>query len=879
MPRQAGIHLVDLPSPLADGLPAMDVPVFVGFAERGPLDRPVALEDPAQYAAVFGGVLELVPTGARGPGEPRQQRAHLPAAVASFFAGGGRRCYVIRVADRQQARAARFAVAGLRLAIFDRDQRPPAWRVSANDFELAAASPGAWADRHELAVRQRSVAVHADDALRRGELLRLRPFGKPFPVGWLRVERPATVAETLLAVPPSNWLWWAAPEDPTDISSPPPPGLASPPEAIDAEHWQVERMTVDLALRHPQHGEIRRLACALAAGGDQLPWFEADAEGLFDAGEALPAAAWPLAGPSAARLASLAEPVQTTGLDPAAADWLLLPLAVTDSFGPWRAAILDHADALTRNGLADYSPRMFTDPAWNLGLRGSELRRWADDLRFFGAAPRRLRGLHGALGRDDAVARDATWIAVPDATHPGWTRDPAPASPAGRLQATPDESCSAPPTPFATCQPPPPRIPAAPRFDFSALRASGEKGLAVIAADLAWQLLAAADDSPPGESRTAFEVEIARLADFSDAWPLPVERGERDLGPPWPPGPGQEAAAQPRVLAAARFFAPVAYRLTPVAGLYFLRARSWRAGRYSAWSASVELLARAGGWRLRGNRDDDLDPVVEPVHRALLDLCAASREHFALLAVPERWPAARIARHTAALAKAAASQLEAAQATSFVALHHPWLLRRESADESAGAAGDNALLHAHPPEGALLGSFARHSRQRGAWAPASLDALAEAVALAAPTDAAALAAAGANPLERRAHGIAASRAATLSDDADWQAIGVRRLFILLRRLARREGERYLFEPNDLTLRRSLERSFTALLQRLLQSGALRGANAAEAYALQTASGVRAGEEIERGECSLEIRVAPSYPLRFLTLRVVRSGERLLVEEG
>ncbi len=43
---------------------------------------------------------------------PRMLRAHLPASVASFLAGGGRRCYVIRVADRQQASTALFPVAG-----------------------------------------------------------------------------------------------------------------------------------------------------------------------------------------------------------------------------------------------------------------------------------------------------------------------------------------------------------------------------------------------------------------------------------------------------------------------------------------------------------------------------------------------------------------------------------------------------------------------------------------------------------------------------------------------------------------------------------------------------------------------------------------------
>jgi len=146
-------------------------------------------------------------------------------------------------------------------------------------------------------------------------------------------------------------------------------------------------------------------------------------------------------------------------------------------------------------------------------------------------------------------------------------------------------------------------------------------------------------------------------------------------------------------------------------------------------------------------------------------------------------------------------------------------------------------------------------------------------------DAEGIESAGANPIEMRPGGISATRAATLWNvDPDWQAIGVRRLFILLRRLARREGERYTFEPNDLTLRRSLERCFDTLLQQLMQRGAFSGARASDSYLLRTASGVRASEEIERGECSLEIRVAPSRPLRFLTLRVLRSGEQMILEE-
>ncbi len=81
-----GVRIVDLPAPLDDGLPVMDVPVFVGFAERGPLDRPVALEDPAHYTAVFGGSLDLVlaaEADESGSSQPPMMRAHLPAAVAA----------------------------------------------------------------------------------------------------------------------------------------------------------------------------------------------------------------------------------------------------------------------------------------------------------------------------------------------------------------------------------------------------------------------------------------------------------------------------------------------------------------------------------------------------------------------------------------------------------------------------------------------------------------------------------------------------------------------------------------------------------------------------------------------------------------------------
>jgi len=665
------------------------------------------------------------------------------------------------------------------------------------DFVLRAASSGTWADRLELASRLRSEAVHAEQPLAAGDLLRAsrRDGGLDY-LAWLRVECAGLLSATLSSA--TAWLWMT------------PPAAA----AINAQDWLIERVRLDLALRESGRPQISRFDCGLSAGAANLPWWEGDADAIADAGEALPGAVWPLAGSSPA-------------LDPDSPDWLLLPVGVGSGFASWQPAQDDGRDALARMGLDRYEASLFVDPAWHERLRGSSLLAWADELRFLGNAPRRLQGLHGALGRDDALHREATWIAVPDACHPGWEREDRLPAVHGLLLAVADPACDCPPRDFNDCRPPPPRPPQPPRFEFSGALHSPQ----VEPAELDWRIVL--HDLPEPEARS-FELQLAGQADFSDARLLA-------------PLPGE----------------PTVHVFNLAAGRWFLRARCRRASLLSDWSAVLELDIRAAGWR----EQQPTDSVCGPVHRALIDLCAATREHMALLSLPQNWDASRLAAHVDGLRIHAAP--DTGSAASFAALFHPWLLQREP----------DGHLQKHPPEGALLGLFARRSRSKGAWSAAGLEPLAGALALVGvASETAVLEAAGANPLELSVRGISATRANTLSLEPDWESIGVRRLLILLRRLARREGERFAFEPNDMGLRRSLERSFDALLQRLMQRGAFRGVDAAQSYALRTASGAAALGEIERGECSLLIQVAPSRPLRFLTLHVLRAGEALLIEE-
>jgi hypothetical protein len=66
----------------------LDIAGFVGVALRGPVDIPVAVTSWSEYELIFGGY-------ERPAGAPERM---LPLAVSTFFAQGGNRAYVVRVA-------------------------------------------------------------------------------------------------------------------------------------------------------------------------------------------------------------------------------------------------------------------------------------------------------------------------------------------------------------------------------------------------------------------------------------------------------------------------------------------------------------------------------------------------------------------------------------------------------------------------------------------------------------------------------------------------------------------------------------------------------------------------------------------------------------
>lgn len=118
--RAPGVYYerVDASAPIGTGV-RTDIAAFIGIAERGPLDTPVAVESWRQFVARFGGFI--------GGG-------YLAYVVRAFFENEGRRCWIVRVASRDEQGGAKTAGAVLRAAS---PLATPVWRVTAN-------SEGAW---------------------------------------------------------------------------------------------------------------------------------------------------------------------------------------------------------------------------------------------------------------------------------------------------------------------------------------------------------------------------------------------------------------------------------------------------------------------------------------------------------------------------------------------------------------------------------------------------------------------------------------------------------------------------------------------------------------------------------------------------------------
>ncbi|MEP7305171.1 MAG: phage tail sheath C-terminal domain-containing protein [Acidobacteriota bacterium] len=110
-------------------------------------------------------------------------------------------------------------------------------------------------------------------------------------------------------------------------------------------------------------------------------------------------------------------------------------------------------------------------------------------------------------------------------------------------------------------------------------------------------------------------------------------------------------------------------------------------------------------------------------------------------------------------------------------------------------------------------------------------------------------------------------ARTVSSDPEWRYLNVRRLFIFLRQSILQATNWVVFEPNDPTLWKSIERNVAAFLFLQWSAGALVGDTPDQAFYVKCDAETNPLESIQLGRVITEIGVAPSKPAEFVIFRI------------
>lgn len=530
------------------------------------------------------------------------------------------------------------------------------------------------------------------------------------------------------------------------------------------------------------------------------------------------------------------------------------PLAMSPLPDEYQRPVRLPGTTLERDGLASFDSSLFLDKAL-LDARVENLLSQAEFLRYLSAQPRMLRGVHAAVGNDEP-----TIIAVPDAVHNGW-------------ELGSEETPRAPD--FVRSRPHP---------DWWQFLDCKKKQETKVAAEPEWGNFLSCDIKViPSPKLNDANDPINETGTFSLSWTfdsskLAANESARFI---------LEESSAANFNSAAEIHAGPEFHHTVYGrrpGDYFYRVRAVVGTNSSDWSNGKTVrVTSINRWSLKSAADYDRGHLLA-IHRALLRLSASRGDLFALLSLPEHYRETQVLDYVTTLKltperTSATQDVDAlgygeAAAFSYGAIYHPWLVTREE--------NQFAELRQTPPCGALAGILAKRANTRGAWVAPANEVLNDVVTLYPPIPAEhrlELQQAQLNLIRQEPNGFLSLSADTLSDDEDFRPINVRRLLILLRRMALRLGATYVFEPHNDAFRRLVHRGFSAMLEQMFVRGAFGGSTPDASYQVVTDTSLNTPQSVEQGRYIVELRVAPSLPMTFLTVRLVQSGDRGLVTEG
>ncbi|MFD3944865.1 phage tail sheath family protein [Streptomyces sp. NPDC058579] len=207
-------------------------------------------------------------------------------------------------------------------------------------------------------------------------------------------------------------------------------------------------------------------------------------------------------------------------------------------------------------------------------------------------------------------------------------------------------------------------------------------------------------------------------------------------------------------------------------------------------------------------------------------------------------------------------QNEAGFDSKFAALYYPWVKVADPAD------GKGFLM---PPSGHIAGLWARNDAARGVHKAPANEVLRGVLDLGIQVtkgEQEQLNPAGINCVRSfPGRGIRVWGARTLSSDAAWRYLNVRRLFNYLEESIYQGSQWVVFEPNDERLWATVRRNVAAFLVNEWRQGALYGSTPSEAFYVKCDAETNPPEVIDSGQVVCEIGVAPVKPAEFVVFRI------------
>lgn len=199
------------------------------------------------------------------------------------------------------------------------------------------------------------------------------------------------------------------------------------------------------------------------------------------------------------------------------------------------------------------------------------------------------------------------------------------------------------------------------------------------------------------------------------------------------------------------------------------------------------------------------------------------------------------------------------------ALYFPWVYISDPLN-----GGQKKLV---PPSGVVAGTYAYTDTNRGVHkAPAGitdgyLDSVTGVATVVTKAEQELLNPVGINVIRSFPTGICIWGARTLSADAEWNYINVRRLITYIERSLYKGTQWVVFEPNDQNLWGNVKRNITAFLTKVWRDGALFGSTPDEAFFVKVDAENNPPELRDLGQLIIDVGVAPVKPAEFVIIRI------------